>query len=182
MHPQLTQLISQLDGTSYLAQRLLSDMVADQMRLRPEHDRWSVGECLEHLNLFSESLLRSSAPASLSARKQKLFASGPYKLDLMGRVANWMMQPAAIVKMRAAEDFHPELNGSVEEVLPRFLALQQQLKTEIANVDGLDLNKILVSSPFSRRRQYNLYSCYVMLVTHQERHLRQAAQAKREIH
>ena len=181
MHPQLEKLTDQFDGVSDLAQSLVDGLLPDQMRLRPEPDCWSVAECFEHLSLSSESFVPLITAACLQARENQLLEAGPYKMDGMGRLLKWTLQPPARIKVRTAPRFEPAAIAAVEDVLPRFLALQRQMKTLIENADGLNLNKVIVQSPFSKRVKYNLFSCFVVIVTHQLRHLWQAENAKRAI-
>jgi hypothetical protein len=109
------------------------------------------------------------------------FGTAPYKMDHLGRLLYWAMQPPVRIQVRTAEKLQPNPILVLEDILPRFLSLQGQLKTEIANVDGLDLNRVMVQSPTSKRVKYNLFSCFVLIVTHQRRHLWQAENAKRAI-
>lgn len=173
--------MDQLDEVSDLAQRLVDGLTPDQMRLRPDLDRWSVAECLVHLNLCSKAFLGLIAGACEDAREKQIFGADVFKLDKMGRLLKWTLQPPARLKVRTTEKFEPAMIGLPEEILPRFLILQDQLKESAAKADGLDLNSVIVISPFSKRVKYNLFSCFVLLVTHQLRHLWQAEKVKRAI-
>jgi hypothetical protein len=181
VHPQLAKLVDQLDDVSDLTRGLVEGLTADQMRLRPDPDRWSVAECLVHLNLCSESFVPLIARACEDAREKQVFGPGPFKLDGLGRLLKWTLQPPARIKVRTSEKFEPGLIGLPEEILPRFLILQTQLQRSIAQAEGLNLNKVLVISPFSKRMKYNLFSCFVLIVTHQLRHLWQAENVKRAL-
>lgn len=102
-------------------------------------------------------------------------------MDLRGRVVRWMLKPPPRIKFRTISALEPSITGPLEHIVPRFLASQRELKKSIERVDELDLNKIMVSSPFSRHVRYNLYSCFEVILTHQLRHLWQAEHAKRAI-
>lgn len=181
LHPQLAKLTDQLDEVSDLAQKLVHGLFPDQLRLRPEPDRWSMAECLTHLNLCAEAFLDLIGSACQDAREKQIFGAGPFKMDKMARFLNWTLKPPARIKVRTTARFEPVTISVPEEVLPRFLVLQGELRKGIENADGLDLNKVIVTSPFSRRVKYNLFSCFVLIVTHELRHLWQAEQVKREI-
>jgi hypothetical protein len=178
LHPQLAELNRQLDELSDRAGALVTSMLPDDLRLSIDPDCWSVAECLEHLNLFSETYLLLIRDANRQARAEQLFGAGTFRLDIMGRVLNWVMQPPARIKVRTTERFQPVLIGQPEDLLQRFTSLQAQLKTEIAGVEDLDLSRVKVRSPILKRAKYNLFSCFVLLVTHQQRHLWQAENAK----
>ena len=181
LHSQLAKLNDQMDAASAKAQGLVSNMLLDEMRLRPDLDCWSVAECLEHLSLTSASFIERIEDASQHARQRQIFGTASYRMDLIGRVLNWTMRPQAFLKVRTQAKFQPDIIEPVEDVLPRFLSMQERLKSGIAKADGIDLNKVIVQTPFSKRLKYNLYSCFVLIVTHQQRHLWQAENAKQAV-
>ena len=181
MHPQLANLNVQFDEISDLVQRLVKSILPDDMRLRPESEGWSIAECLEHLSLSSESFLQLIGDARHQARENHVFRTAPYKMDKMGRLLNWAMRPPARIKVRTSEKFKPNPILVHEEILPRFLSLQERLKAEIAAVDGIDLTRVKLNSPTAKRIKYNLFSCFVLIITHQRRHLWQAENARRAI-
>ncbi len=181
MHPQLTKISEELDEAATKAKNLVSNMRPDEMRLRPDLDCWSVAECLEHLSLTSEAMIKVIADASTQAWASNTTASGPFQMDFVGRLLNWRMRPPARIKTRTSERFQPDIIEPLEDLLPRFLLLQEQLKTEIVKADGLDLNAVRVQSPLSSRVNYNLLSCFQLIVTHQHRHLWQAENTRKAI-
>jgi hypothetical protein len=181
LHPQLARLTDQLDEVSELSQKLVEGLLPDQLRLRPEPDRWSIAECFAHLSLCSEVFVALVNSACREAREKQQLGTGPFKMDKMARFLNWTMKPPARIKVRTTAKFEPVEISVPEDVLPRFLVLQRELRQEIEKSEGLDLNKVVVTSPFSKRLKYNLFSCFVLIVTHELRHLWQAEQVKREL-
>lgn len=181
MKSEITELQVQLDEVASQAGSLVKGVLTDDLRLRPETDHWSIAECLEHLSLSSESLIRMIRAACLQAGEAQIIGTEPCRMDTIGRLLNWSMRPPVRIKLQTSEPYQPNLIEPLEEVLPRFLSLQEQLKTEIANAAVLDLNLVKVQSPFSRWVQPNLFSCMVLIVTHQRRHLWQAENAKRAL-
>lgn len=181
LQPQLAKLTDQLVEVSELAQRLVEGLLPDQLRLRPEPERWSIAECLTHLSLCSEVFVDLIDSACLEAREKQQLGTGPFKMDKMAKLLNWTLKPPARIKARTTEKFEPANISVPEDALPRFLTLQGELGKAIEKANGLDLNKVIVTSPFSKRLKYNLFSCFVLIVTHELRHLWQAEQVKRQL-
>jgi hypothetical protein len=181
LHPQLARLTDQLDEVSELAQKLVEGLLSDQLRLRPEPERWSVAECFTHLSLSSEVFVVLINSACKEAREKQMLGDGPFKMDKIGRFLNWTLKPPARIKVRTTAKFEPVTISIPEDALPRFLALQTELKDAIEKSEGLDLNRVIVTSPFSKRVKYNLFSCFVLIVTHELRHLWQAEQVRRQL-
>jgi len=181
LHPQLAKLTDQLDEISELAEKLVGGLQPDQLRLRPETDRWSIAECFIHLNLCSEAFIDLIRNGCQDAREKQIFGAGLFKMDKIARFLNWTLKPPARIKVATTKQFEPVEISIPENVLPRFLVLQGELRKGIENANGLDLNKVIVNSPFSKRMKYNLYSCFVLIVTHELRHLWQAEEVKRDL-
>ena len=179
LHPQLIKLIDKFDSASELVRLLIDGLTPEQMTLRLDSQQWSLAECLIHLNLSSEGFLVVIREASQKARQEGVVGPGPFKLDFRGRVIRWMLKPPPRIKLRTTSRFEPTIIGPPEGILPRFLALQRELQNSIEQSDSLDLNKIVVISPFSKNVRYNLYSCFEVILTHQLRHLWQAEHVKR---
>jgi len=133
---ELAKLTIQLDEVSDQAKSLVDSMLPDDRRLRPEPDSWSVAECLVHLNLCSESFVQLIGDARRQAKEQQTSGTAPYKMDKLGRLVNWTMRPPVRIKIRTPAKFQPDIIEPLDNILPRFIALQEELKTEIVSVAG----------------------------------------------
>ena len=181
MRPQLVKLAGKFDLASDLVRSLVEGLSAEQMALRLDSQQWSIAECLVHLNLSSEAFLSVIRDASDDAQRNGIAGDGPYKMDFRGRALRWILKPPSRIKFRTNRAAEPSIIGTIENILPRFLMLQKELQNSVERADGLDLNKIVVRSPFSKHVRYNLYSCFEVILTHQLRHLWQAEHVKRGI-
>ena len=103
------------------------------------------------------------------------------KMDLMGRLIRFSLEPPSKLRSVTAQRFKPLVTEPLEEILPNFLALQDQLLTTIEDSSGLDLNAIKITSPVSNRIRYNLFSCFEIIAAHQRRHLWQAERVREQL-
>ncbi|MDX6404793.1 MAG: hypothetical protein QOH70_2248 [Blastocatellia bacterium] len=181
MHLQLVNLADKFDLASDLVRHLVDGLSIEQLTLQLDPRQWCIAACLVHLNLSSETFLTVIAHASDDAHRNGVVGGGPYKMDLRGRAVRWILRPPAQVKFSTNSALEPSIIGPIENILPRFLTLQRELQNSIEQVDGLDLNRIVVLSPFSKHVRYNLYSCFEVIQAHQLRHVWQAEHVKREI-
>ena len=104
-------------------------------------------------------------------------------MDWLGGILKWTLEPPPMFfsKMKTTKPFQPLEVEPVGEVLPKFLAWQEQLKTSVDEANGLPLDEIKVVSPFDRRVKYNLLSFFNVLLAHERRHLWQAEKVKQAI-
>ena len=178
MHPQLQRIADEYRG----AQRRLHDLVgtipAERWGRRSDPDRWSVAECVAHLNLTSTAYLPLLEEALERARAVK--ATGPtpvparYRRDPVGWLLWKIMGPPVRVRTKTIARFLPSGSVAPSMLIEEFDRLQTAQLQCVARADGLPLERVRVTSPFNARVRYNLYSCFTILPMHQHRHLWQA--------
>lgn len=183
LNPQLAEIKSQLDAASQKAVFLVDWLTSEQLKQRPQPDEWSIAECLVHLNLSSEAEIEEIDRVLAGAPREKVNVEKPLKMDLLGRFLKWTLEPPPMFfsKMKTKKSFEPIEVETVGEVLPAFLALQEQIKRRVDTAAALPLAQIKVVSPFDRRVKYNLFSFFHILLAHERRHLRQAERVKETI-
>ena len=142
--------------------------------VRPSPARWSVAECLMHLNATSTAFLPRIREALDTAHRGGLTGREPYRLDFWGWALCKMLEPPARMRVKTPPSFRPSGPEPPEKVLADFDRLQDLLLQCVEASDGLPLGRLKVSSPFSARLRYNLYSSYRVVPAHQRRHLWQA--------
>lgn len=183
-HPQLLEIKNQLDAASRKAVSVFAGVNPERLKQRPRPDKWSIAECVVHLNLSSQAeiaLLNDTyarMPAERETRVEEQF-----KMDLLGRFLKWTLEPPpmSVFKLKTTKNFQPVGVEPVSEVLPTFLALQEQLKSSVDEANGLPLSRIRVVSTFNSKVKYNLFSSLNLLLAHERRHLWQAEKAKQVV-
>jgi hypothetical protein len=163
--------------------RALTDTLSDSAWSgKPQADRWSPAECVEHLNLTSRAYLPLLHDAVARARKMRSAPRSRYRRDALGLFMSTMMAPRhqrkiPLPAVKTTNDFVPKGNRSRTAILSEFVQLQGALITLIQSADGLPIDKIKIVSPFGGRMKYNAYSALVIIERHEHRHLQQAEEA-----
>lgn len=180
---ELTASWDELRAAGEEAEELVAGLTPDQLRWRPEPDRWSVAECLEHLVLTGEVYLEALDPVIEEARERGRVARGDYRPTLVGRWLTRLLEPPPglpvpsppVVVPGGAAQPTPEGDVSGEgEPLADFLALRGRLAERLAAADGLDLRRVRMSSPFFSLIRFDLGSAFRVIAAHERRHLWQA--------
>lgn len=167
---------AELNAATEQARRLIDSTDGRLFTVRPHPSSWSASECIAHLNLSTELFLPVLGPTIDDAQKRKLVAKKPPKMDLLGRVLRWFLEPPIRQRMKTSAPFVPKSIRAKAESFAEFVALQNQLIDLARAARGLDLGLRIVS-PFDKRVKYNLYSAFRIVAAHQRRHLWQAEQA-----
>ncbi|HEX6640253.1 MAG TPA: DinB family protein [Thermoanaerobaculia bacterium] len=168
----------ELNDATHRAWTLVQSTDGRLFTVRPNASSWSAAECLSHLSISSELFLPVLQKAIEDARKRGLKESKrPPKMDLIGRVLRWFLEPPIRQRVKTSAPFVPRSVRAKADAFGEFASLQSKV-TELLNATrGIDLSRVKVVSPFDKRVRYNLYSAFRILVAHERRHLWQAEQA-----
>jgi uncharacterized damage-inducible protein DinB len=161
------------------AQALVDAVSADQLMRRPDPGKWSIAECLAHLNITAETLQKFMARGIEQAKQEKRFGEGPFSIGPKGRLLVWIAEPPPKFRIRAPKNVRPTaaINDPLQ-VLPAFMKAQDEWERLMQEQEGLDLAKIKVGQGVFRMR---LAAALPWMMAHQRRHLLQAENVKRQI-
>ncbi len=174
MHPQLQLVADEYRSAQQRLHNLARAIPSERWGRRSDPARWSVAECVAHLNLTSLAYLPLLRDAVARARSLELRSPGRYRRDLVGWLLWKSMGPPVRVRLRTIARFLPSGTAGPSVLVDEFDRLQAAQLDCLAQADGLPLSRVRVTSPFNARVRYNLYACFTILPRHQHRHLWQA--------
>jgi hypothetical protein len=163
------------------AQELVSGLTPDQLTRRPDISKWSIAECIAHLNVTAATVQPLIGKAIANGRKENLLGKGPFKLGSRGRLLIWIATPPPKFRMRAPKSVAPPV--SIPEpgrLLEEFMKAQDNWGRLWQDAEGLDLARINIGpllSPF----RCHVSASFPWMMAHQRRHLSQAENVKRQI-
>ena len=178
--PDLREYQSQFDAIKRDADDLLAGLTDAQFNWRAVPGRWSIAECLAHLNITGQMYLPIIDRGINEARSRQWFGRGPYRHGLLGRLFIRYTEPPAKYKVKAPKLFAPLPEHLLAVVAPAFASLQDQLLRRIREANGIDLGRVRVTSPVSKLLKLSLGQCFAFIAAHERRHLWQARQVKNE--
>ena len=161
------------------ARALFEGVSEEAGRFRPGPGTWSMAECLDHLNVVGRLYLGALDRAIDEGRRRGLTGRPPFRYGLLARWLVRSMDAPPLFHMRSPRSFRPASAAPpVAESLPAFVALQDELIDRVARAEGLDLRRVKVVSPASRRLKMGLGTAFAVTAAHQRRHLWQARQVR----
>lgn len=179
MQDQLAKIIEHFDAAQKRVDRLANATTERRWVLRRDPKRWSVAECIAHLNLTARAYL-PLLRAALEQHPPHLSSSVRYRRDPVGWAIGMASGPLPGIgsfrfgRIRTAAAFVPTGDLCRERTLAEFNMLEGEQIALTKAAEGRPLNDIRIVSPFDRRIGYNAYSCLVLLPRHQLRHIWQA--------
>lgn len=181
LHPRLTAIEKELAEATTRAANLVDRVDEGVFHRRPLADRWSIAECLVHLSLTTRAYLPLIDDALQIGRLMAVTGPRRFRRDFSGWLLCTMAEPPYRYRAITTARFVPDASGSRADILAEFVRLQQELTSRVYHAEGLDLTRLTIVSPFDGRLEYNLYSCFRILPTHQRRHLWQGEQILDEL-
>ncbi|HSM84659.1 MAG TPA: DinB family protein, partial [Candidatus Limnocylindrales bacterium] len=144
--------------------------------------KWSIAECIAHLNLTAAAVQPRIASAIERGKKDGWTASGPFSPGLMGRLMIWIAEPPPKFRLRAPKGIVPEISrGDPAQVVSEFMMVQDGWERLIRDCEGLDQKRVKVSSLFPGLPPVRLAAPIPWMMAHQRRHLWQAEKVKKQL-
>jgi hypothetical protein len=171
---ELDGLAAQARATSAHVQARFGPLTAAQLNWKPAPDRWSVGQCLDHI-LTADGAYYSTFETVRQGRYRKtLWQRMPGLPAFFGRMLIKTIDPANTRKSKAPAVFAPASSEVGTEVVRRFGEQQARLVEYLQAGPGLDLDGTIIASPVTRIVTYSLFDAFRILVRHAQRHVQQA--------
>ncbi|HEV8395231.1 MAG TPA: DinB family protein [Vicinamibacterales bacterium] len=179
MAPELEEFRAQFEVLSADAGALVTPLSDAQFTWSPSPDVWSVGQCIEHLNMTARAYLPSLDEGIASAIRGGVYGSGPFAYNVLGRLMVRSMEPPPFWRFKAPVIFAPpapQAQRTRSEIMAGFRGYQVQYIDRLRQANGVDLGKAKVVSPANRLLHLSLGSGFALQIAHERRHLWQAKQ------
>jgi hypothetical protein len=158
------------------AETLTRGLSQQQFNWRPEPGRWSVGQCLTHLNLVNGGDLTRLAAAVSEAKAQGVTGAPPFRYGWFAQKFVNMMEPPITKKFGAPKMYQPPPDVEVVETLAEYRRIQAELLQIVESARGLHLGRVKTALTGVPLIKIGLGARFSLLATHDTRHLWQADQ------
>ncbi len=183
--PSLDQCKGRFEAARTEFSRLVYGLTDAQFNWRPEAERWSAAECIDHCVIVGTLMNRNIDDAIVRAKERNLRSGGPFKYGAFGNFFVKVVGPsdkARKRKFKAPKAYTPTSNHSIGRLNEAFEKLQSDFADRLARADGLDLARIKVPSAkggVGGLIRLSLGQWFALLANHQDRHLAQARDVRK---
>lgn len=178
MNAELAGYLQQIEAAQRDGAALLAGMTDAQFNWRPGPDRWSIGQCFDHLNVSVRKTLPAFDRAIVAARAGGRLAPGPFRYGWFSRWMVGSMEPPVKRRQGTFKILVPAQEVRLAPTLAEFRTLREQLAERVRKADGLDLKRARVVSPVTRLLRLPLGAYFAFVLAHDRRHLWQARNVK----
>lgn len=148
---------------------------------KPAADKWSVSQCLEHLNSYGRYYLPAIETAIETATLNKWASKKVFTPGWLGEYFTKMMVPDVdgkkMKKMSAPKNYTPAVALDSDKVLSEFIDQQEKIISLLEEARKIDLEKARVPISIAKLIKLKLGDTFRFLVMHNYRHVLQAERA-----
>lgn len=178
----LKELHLQLDDLLKTASEQFVPAPKEVLLRQPAPDKWSVAQCLDHLNAYS----RFYVPAMEKAIQSGLTGSFPpaptFKSGWLGNYFTKMMEPKTDgqpgMRMQAPKAYRPMSNLEAGKVVAEFIEWQRRTKELLDQAQYVNLQRPKVPTTLGNWLKFSLGDTFRFVIAHERRHMAQALRAK----
>jgi hypothetical protein len=176
MNADIQSMLGQIEAIKSEGQAIVDGLTAEQLNWHPAEGRWSILDCLEHLNVGVTKALPAFDRSIAEGRARTQTGSGPFSYGWFSRMMVASMEPPPRFRMRAPRLIRvaPSTGRRSAEILPEFVRIRDQLADRVRAADGLDLGRVRTISPINRLIRMPLGAYFNFILAHDRRHLWQA--------
>jgi len=151
-----------------------SELTAGQLNWKSSEEKWSVGQCLDHL-IVSDCSYFPQFEEIVSGTHEMTFWEkwNPFN-GLWGKVMVTQVQEKPKRKLKAPKVIRPTQSNVAPEIYQRFQKHLDSLLDYIRDCHDTDIDRLHITSPVSRFITYSLRNAIQLLMQHEHRHLNQA--------
>lgn len=168
-------LTAELTALREITQQRFRPLTDDQLNRRPSPDTWSVGQCLEHLNIIGGFYLPTITRKLKQAQERGSKPAGIVKHGYIGqKMTEALKAPPTDKPMKTPQQYAPSgsrLPRTVVEVFGRQL---DDLLNMIEQARRVNANAVRIPNPIIPLLWPRLTDVLEMLVVHIRRHVVQA--------
>lgn len=162
-------------------QTAFGSLTSLQLNWKPYPEKWSIGQCLDHLIITNRPFFPIIEQILRGERKNTWWERLPLLPGFFGKMLIKALDPTSTRKIKAPAIFQPSNSSIDTEIVSSFLATQQRLTELMQAIARLELAQIIISSPASKLVTYSLLDAYRIIIVHERRHLVQAQQVRASI-
>jgi hypothetical protein len=143
----IAMLIVEIEANVSHMESLAHGLSDDQFNWKPEPGRWSIAECITHLNIANGGDLGPLEETINKGRAGNRVGVGPFTYGFLSKKFIATMEPGGKRKIKAPNLYVPPPRAGKDETTKEYRRIAGELRRLTRNADGLHLARIKTSMP-----------------------------------
>lgn len=176
MKDKINNWLQRIDQQTDRVNTFFGKLTDEQLYRKPGEKIWSVAENLQHLIVINNSYF--PAIETIRSGKQKLgfLSKFGFIRNFFGKMILAGVHPERKKKMKTFPVWEPVQFNTNDNLIESFVTHQESLKKLIKESEDLLMQNAIIASPANKNIVYSLADAFEIIVTHEERHVNQAAE------
>ena len=167
-------LIASLNNTTQQVIQSFSSLSNEQLNWKPDVSKWSIAQGLDHLIVSNSSYFPTFDKLINKTYQLPLLQKlNPFN-KVFGPIMVRHLGPQSKQKLKNPKIFTPSTSTLSSAIIEDFSKHQQLLINYFFQLDQLDKDKIVITSPASSFVTYSLHHAMQIITVHEQRHVNQA--------
>lgn len=158
---------------------LFSELTEEQINRRPAEDKWSIGELLDHIMVTNQQYFPLFENVISGKHRNPFLGRFQVLPEFFGQTILNAVEPDTLRKVKTVRKFQPVNRLFTLTKLNDFEKHQLQLMEYARASDRLDHRQVILTSPVARYIVYSLESTFMIILSHELRHINQAAMLRK---
>lgn len=176
----LSEVKEQTQTIQRLAEQYFLPLSSAQLNYKPSPEKWSIAECLEHLNYYSSYYNNAIQAAIQKAGQKGWTATSVFSPTWLGKKSVAMVQDEQ-KPIKAKNFLNPALSQVDPDVVQRFIKGQIEFLRLIHAAQKVNLNKAKVRIEIMKLFKLPLGDIFLFMVAHHQRHCNQAMRIHQQL-
>jgi hypothetical protein len=175
----LAVVVTEIEANVSHADSITHGLSHAQFNWRTEPGRWSIGECINHLNIINGADLAQLEAVVDAALARGTTGEGPYQYGFFARkFVAWMEPSPTSKKFKAPKQYIPPPEADLAKTIQEYKRVSSELRRIAQKANGLDLLRVKTQLSGIPILRMPLGARLNLLTTHDRRHLWQAEQVR----
>ena len=155
------------------ANKQFSRLSETQINWKPSEEKWSIGECIEHL-VVTHKLYNSKIKKHQPFFEDSGGGSFKFKHTFSGMIILKYVDPNSATRAKTFKIFKPSMIQTDTNIIRSFCKEVETMISFAGKLHGADLTKLKISSPVTNLLRMNVGDALLINLYHDKRHLNQA--------
>ncbi|MEX2600741.1 MAG: DinB family protein [Balneolaceae bacterium] len=164
----------EIDKTTDEFLRLFGSLDHRELNWKPDPETWSIAQNMDHIIVLNETYFPVFAELQAGTYRPPWIANLGFLASFFGKMIYNTVKPGGKMKIKTFPIWEPATSEVPEGILTRFQKHQSALKQQIEAMAEFANKGTIISSPANRFIVYRLNTAFDIIVSHEQRHLKQA--------
>lgn len=147
---------------------------SEVLNKKPNPQKWSIAECLEHLNYYSDYYNKEIKIAIENAQEKQWKAVPTFSSTWLGKKSVESADPDNAKTIKTPKALNPVSSKVRPDVVTRFITAQKEFLILIEAAQNINLNKTKVRIEVFKLLKLRLGDLFLFMIAHNQRHCNQA--------